>query len=117
MSVRSDNKATTEQDPLGARGESASTDATLGEGNSYCVAAPVRLSPNALGISLYTACVCGRSHALSTHTNTYTHTTPQDNPLQRNLVVSIRASLNDLCLSKGKGTWAPSADALKAILQ
>lgn len=38
-----------------------------------------------------------------------------DNPLKRNVVVSIRASLNDLCLSKSKGTWAPSGDALKSI--
>jgi hypothetical protein len=40
-----------------------------------------------------------------------------DNPLHRNLVVSIRASLNDLCLSKSKGTWMPSSEALKAMLQ
>jgi len=40
-----------------------------------------------------------------------------DNPLQRNLVVSIRASLNDLCLQKQKGTWAPSSEALKTIFQ
>lgn len=40
-----------------------------------------------------------------------------DNPLKRNVVVSIRASLNDLCLSKTKGVWAPSGDALKQIFQ
>lgn len=40
-----------------------------------------------------------------------------DNPLTRNLVVSIRASLNDLCLQKQKGVWAPSAEALKQIFQ
>ena len=40
-----------------------------------------------------------------------------DKPLKRQLVVSIRASLNDLCLQKQKATWAPSADALKSIFQ
>ena len=40
-----------------------------------------------------------------------------EHPLQRNLVVSVRASLNDLCLQKTKGTWAPSAEALKSIFQ
>ena len=40
-----------------------------------------------------------------------------DTPLQRNIVVSVRASLNDLCLSKQKGTWAPSTEALKSIFQ
>ena len=33
------------------------------------------------------------------------------------MVVSIRASLNDLCLSKSKGVWQPSGDALKSIFQ
>tara|TARA_B110001450_G_scaffold211366_1_gene202942 strand:+ start:85 stop:396 length:312 start_codon:yes stop_codon:yes gene_type:complete len=46
--------------------------------------------------------------------NSYCVASP-DNPLKRNLVVSIRASLNDLCLSKSKGTWQPSSDALKSI--
>jgi hypothetical protein len=46
----------------------------------------------------------------------YSIATP-GNPLNRNLVVSIRASLNDLCLQKQKGTWAPSAEALKNIFQ
>lgn len=40
-----------------------------------------------------------------------------DNPLKRNVVVSIKASLNDLCLQKQRGTWAPSAEALRAIFQ
>jgi len=48
--------------------------------------------------------------------NSYCVASP-DNPLKRNLVVSIRASLNDLCLSKSKGTWQPSSDALKSIFQ
>ena len=32
-------------------------------------------------------------------------------------MTNIRASLGDLCLRKAKGTWAPSADALRAMLQ
>ena len=48
--------------------------------------------------------------------NAYCVASP-DNPLRRNLVVSIRASLNDLCLSKSKATWAPSTEALKSIFQ
>ena len=42
-------------------------------------------------------------------------TQSQDTPLTRNIVVSIRASLNDLCLQKSKGTWAPTPEALKSI--
>jgi hypothetical protein len=38
-----------------------------------------------------------------------------DNPLKRSLVVSIRASLNQLCLQKHKGVWQPSSDALKSV--
>jgi len=78
MSVRSDKPQVEAAGAAGIFGEAASTDASLGEGNSYCVASP-------------------------------------DNPLKRNLVVSIRASLNDLCLSKSKGTWQPSSEALRSI--
>lgn len=79
MSIRSD-KPKTEGDPVAVLSEAVSSDATLGEANSYCVASP-------------------------------------DNPLKRSLVVSIRASLNDLCLQNQKGTWAPSSEALKSIFQ
>lgn len=40
-----------------------------------------------------------------------------DNPLRRNVCVSIRGSLNDFCLQKHKATWQPSAEALKSIFQ
>jgi hypothetical protein len=40
-----------------------------------------------------------------------------DHPLKRSIVVNIRASLSDLALRKTKGTWAPSHDALRSILQ
>lgn len=45
------------------------------------------------------------------------NTNSPDHPLTRNIVVGIRASLDALCLQKTKGTWAPTPDALKAILQ
>ena len=38
-----------------------------------------------------------------------------ENPLKRTVVVSIKASLNDLCLQKARGTWAPSQEALRSI--
>lgn len=44
-------------------------------------------------------------------------TAQSENPLTRTVVVSVRASLNDLCLQKQKGTWAPSSEALRSILQ
>ena len=40
-----------------------------------------------------------------------------DHPLKRNVVVSIKASLNDLCLQKARGTWAPTQEALRNIFQ
>ena len=40
-----------------------------------------------------------------------------DHPLTRNIVVSIRATLNELCLQKQKGVWAPSSDSLKSIFR
>lgn len=40
-----------------------------------------------------------------------------ENPLHRTVVVSIRASLNDLCLQKRKSTWAPSSEAMRSIMQ
>jgi hypothetical protein len=38
-------------------------------------------------------------------------------PLRRTFVANIRASLGDLCLRKAKGTWAPSPEALRSMLQ
>ena len=40
-----------------------------------------------------------------------------ENPLHRTVVVSVRSSLNELCLQKTKGTWSPSSEALKSIFQ
>ena len=40
-----------------------------------------------------------------------------ENPLSRQVSVSIRSSLNELCLQKGRGTWSPSPEALKSIFQ
>jgi len=48
--------------------------------------------------------------------NNYCVASPE-NPLKRNVVVSIKASLNDMCLQKTRGTWAPSQEALRSIFQ
>ena len=45
------------------------------------------------------------------------NTANPEHPLTRNLVVSIRSSLAELCLRKNKAVWAPSGEALKAIFQ
>lgn len=44
-------------------------------------------------------------------------TANSENPLHRTVVVSVRSSLNELCLQKTKGTWSPSSEALKSIFQ
>lgn len=54
-------------------------------------------------------------HALA-EANSFNTSNP-DHPLNRTVVVSIRASLNDLCLKKTAAVWQPSAEATKAILQ
>mgnify|MGYP004389526377 CR=1 FL=1 len=46
----------------------------------------------------------------------YPVATPE-NPLSRTVVVSVRASLNELCLQKNKSTWSPSSEALRNIFQ
>ena len=48
--------------------------------------------------------------------NEYNVVSP-DNPLKRTIVVTVRASLDDLCLRKAKATWAPTADALRQVFQ
>lgn len=40
-----------------------------------------------------------------------------ENPLHRTVVVSVRSSMNELCLQRTKGTWSPSSEALKSIFQ
>jgi hypothetical protein len=40
-----------------------------------------------------------------------------ENPLERRLSISIRSSINELCLNSAKGTWSPSPETLKAIFQ
>ena len=44
-------------------------------------------------------------------------TSHPEHPLKRTIVATIRASLGELCLRKQKATWAPSPEALRAILQ
>ena len=54
-------------------------------------------------------------HALA-EANSFNTSNP-NHPLNRTVVVSIRASLNDLCLKKTAAVWAPSSEATKAIMQ
>lgn len=44
-------------------------------------------------------------------------TNKPENPLRRSVVVSVRASLEDLCLRKAKATWCPSDEATAAIFK
>jgi hypothetical protein len=44
-------------------------------------------------------------------------TNNQEHPLKRTLVVSVRASLEDLCLRKAKASWTPSCEATATILK
>tara|TARA_B110001452_G_scaffold267100_2_gene275758 strand:- start:1437 stop:2375 length:939 start_codon:yes stop_codon:yes gene_type:complete len=46
--------------------------------------------------------------------NTFNTNNPE-HPLHRTLMVSIRASMNDLCLKKAKATWAPTGEAMKVF--
>ena len=48
--------------------------------------------------------------------NTF-QTANAEHPLNRTVVVTIRASLNDLCLKKQKAQWAPTGDAVRSMLQ
>lgn len=48
--------------------------------------------------------------------NSYSTANPE-NPMHRDVCVSIKASLNDLCLQKSKGKWAPSQEALRHVFQ
>ena len=49
-------------------------------------------------------------------TNTLSVSNP-DHPITRNISVTIRATLGDLCLRKGKASWAPTSTALKNMFQ
>lgn len=45
------------------------------------------------------------------------NTATPENPLSRTVSVSIRASMNDLCLRKQRSTWAPTQEALQSIFR
>jgi len=68
------------------------------------------------GIDAAAAIEAGAADVTLGEGNSYCVASP-DNPLRRNLVVSIRASLNSLCLQKSKGSWSPSTEALKQVFQ
>jgi hypothetical protein len=45
------------------------------------------------------------------------NTATPENPLSRTVSVSIRASMNDLCLRKQRSSWAPTTEALQSIFR
>lgn len=57
----------------------------------------------------------GNEHALA-EANSFNTSHPEF-PLNRTVSVTIRASLNDLCLRKQASVWAPNSDAVRSILQ
>jgi hypothetical protein len=74
----------------------------------------VQLNPTDAMAAAITEAQPGDS-ALAEHANFNTNNA--ENPLTRSVVVSVRASLNELCLQKQRGTWAPSAEAMRSIMQ
>jgi hypothetical protein len=97
MSVRSDR--THQPDGVVETGDALSV---LNLGNSDHVNATITAAQNADS-------ALGEANGLSTN--------HPDHPLKRTLVTNIRASLADLALRKTKGTWAPSNEALRSMLQ
>jgi len=80
----------------------------------------MEISPTALAVGgdHVTATINAAQNADSAlgHANSLSTNHP-DHPLRRTFVTNIRASLGDLCLRKTKGTWAPSPEAMRSILQ
>lgn len=76
-------------------------------------------TPGALGSTSDLAAAIGEAAdpelALAEGTN-FT-TVDENNFLTRNLAVSIRASLSELCLQKGRAAWKPSPEANKRIFR
>ena len=137
MSVRSETTAAqpTAVDLPGAIAEVQPVDAHLGEGKFPALLLSRRVDALCTCLKIVRRLRAGQSYAVAT----------PENPLQRQLVVSVRSSLNELCaqtasnqltkpterstpssqrgsldcagLNKGKGVWAPSGDALKSIFQ
>ena len=48
--------------------------------------------------------------------NSYTTVNPE-HPLERDICVSIKSSLSDLCLQQNKATWKPTQEALRSMFQ
>lgn len=76
---------------------------------------PEAVSAVANGVAAPATMAHGDEAALA-EANTFNTNNP-DHPLNRTLCVSIRASLNDLCLKKNKATWAPTPEAMKVKRQ
>ena len=78
------------------------------QGEPMMMQAPTSTSAGAVALP-------GNEHALA-EANSF-NTSHPEYPLNRTVSVTIRASLNDLCLRKTASVWAPNSDAVKSILQ
>lgn len=72
--------------------------------------------PSGQADALATISAAQQSDSTLSDANDFNIANPE-HPLSRTIVVSVRASLDDLCLRKAKATWQPSAEALKQIFQ
>ena len=84
---------------------------SLSDGNFHMMNSGSQLDHVNATISAAQTADCSLGDANQINTN------HPDHPLRRTLVCNIRASLSDLCLRKNKGTWAPSGEALRTMLQ
>lgn len=75
---------------------------------------PEAVAAVAQGVAVPT--MVGADESALAEANSFNTNNPE-HPLNRTLVVSIRASLNDLCLKKNKATWAPTPEAMKVKRQ
>lgn len=76
------------------------------------IAAPINASEQ-----MTTAIYDAQPTDVALHEGSTYSTSTAEHPLHRSVVVSVRASLNDLCLTKAKSTWAPTSEALRSIMQ
>lgn len=102
MSVRSERAA-------GLEGQMANIDLNIAASASPIMVAPANHVEATISAAQTADSSLAEANTLSTN--------HPEHPLKRTVVATIRASLGELCLRKQKATWAPSPEALRAILQ
>ena len=98
---------------MSVRSERSPIEAGMTDLNAALSATPTAAPANHVEATIGAAQAADSSLA---EANTLSTSHPE-HPLKRTVVATIRASLGELCLRKQKATWAPSAEALRAILQ